>query len=414
MRDIISAIIIDKNKNTHNYDLIKTNGYNKMAETSFDLIILENDDDIFNVLSNFRGFDAIVTIGETCNEFKNLMRAPFDIRKRWVNLTEYDAKKITNAIIGTFKCNIDRKCKPKFSVFTCTYNTSFEKLERLYNSLLRQTYIEWDWFVIDDSDCGNATIDILKSFNDQRITIIQNVTNHGSIGFNKHTIAMMCDGDFLVEVDHDDELADDCFECLLNAFNAYPDTDFAYSLAAEFKGKNGDLIIYGNGWGHGEGLTKTEKVKDKIRTFSATPNITPYTIRTIYAMPNHVRCWKRDFYHKIGGHNSNLSVLDDMEIIIRTFLYGKMTKIDKVLYFQYEGEGERGVNKDNTQSNRFGEIQRTVWYLKDVYDKKIHDRILELGFEDDPWNEERNTSELWKEHIPNQNVMNNLFNPNHK
>lgn len=105
----------------------------------------------------------------------------------------------------------------------------------------------------------------------------------------------------------------------------------------------------------------------------------------------------------------DLSVLDDMEIIIRTFLYGKMTKIDKALYYQYEGEGERGVNKDNTQSKRFGEIQRTVWYIKDVYDKKIHERILELGFEDPAWNEQLGHSQLWKPHTPNENVMNNLL-----
>ena len=80
----------------------------------------------------------------------------------------------------------------------------------------------------------------MKGFNDPRITIIQNVTNHGNIGFNKHTIAMMCNGDFLVEVDHDDELTFDCLEKLHDAFIKYPDTDFVYSLTAEFKGDSED------------------------------------------------------------------------------------------------------------------------------------------------------------------------------
>lgn len=409
MREIISAIVIDKDYVKHNYALVKTNAENARCEEYIGLKILDNDSDVLKELSDFRGVDAIITIGGNFIDFKEMMKLPFEYRKKWVHFTEFSAERVSSAIIATFKSNINREHTKQFSIFTCTYKTGFGKLARLYNSLLAQTYREWNWFVIDDSDDNNETVNILKSFNDPRITIIQNVTNHGNIGFNKHTIAMMCNGDYLVELDHDDELSDDCLGLLLKAFNTYKDTDFAYSLAAEFKGNTGKCIVYGDGWGHGEGLTKEELIKGEKLKFSATPNITPFTIRTIYAMPNHVRCWTREFYHKIGGHNMDLSVLDDMEIIIRTFLYGKMTKIDKVLYYQYEGEGERGVNKDNTQSKRFGEIQRTVWYIKDVYDKKIHERILELGFEDPAWNEQLGCSQLWKQHTPNENVMNNIL-----
>ena len=125
--------------------------------------------------------------------------------------------------------------------------------------------------------------------------------------------------------------------------------------------------------------------------------------------PNHVRCWKTDFYHKIGGHVQELSVLDDMELLVRTFLYGKMTKIEKVLYIQHEGEGERGVNSSTAQSTRFAEIQRTDQYLKWKYDMDIHNRILELGYEDTAWNEEFQTSVLWREHEVT-NIMNHIIN----
>ena len=186
-------------------------------------------------------------------------------------------------------------------------------------------------------------------------------------------------------------------------------SDFFYSICLELKGEKKEPIVYGKGWGWGEGLTKTEVVNGVEYRFSATPEITPYSIRTIYSQPNHIRCWKRDFYHKIGGHNTSMSVLDDQELLIRTFLWGKMTKIDKVLYIQYEGEGKRGVGKDNAQSLRFGEIQRTTMLLKGFYDKAIHERILELGYEDSAWDEEENSSILWKKHTPGENVMSYLY-----
>ena len=295
MREIISAIVIDKDYVKHNYALVKTNAENARCEEYIGLKILDNDSDILKELSDFRGVDAIITIGGNFIDFKEMMKLPFEYRKKWVHFTEFSAERVSNAIIATFKSNINREHTKLFSIFTCTYKTGFGKLARLYNSLLAQTYREWNWFVIDDSDDNNETVNILKSFNDPRITIIQNVTNHGNIGFNKHTIAMMCNGDYLVEVDHDDELSDDCLELLLNAFKVYNDTDFAYSLAAEFKGNTGKCIVYGDGWGHGEGLTKEELIKGEKLKISATPNITPFTIRTIYAMPNHVRCWTREF-----------------------------------------------------------------------------------------------------------------------
>ena len=66
-------------------------------------------------------------------------------------------------------------------------------------------------------------------------------------------------------------------------------------------------------------------------------------------MPNHVRCWEKNFYHKIGGHNIDLSVADDMELIVRTFLYGKMAKVNKVLYIQHQGEsdGKKQQQREN-------------------------------------------------------------------
>ena len=36
-------------------------------------------------------------------------------------------------------------------------------------------------------------------------------------------------------------------------------------------------------------------------------------------MPNHARMWERKLYHEIGGHNKNMPVADDLEIINPNF-----------------------------------------------------------------------------------------------
>lgn len=413
MRSKLSAIIIDPNYYQHEYLNLKSPDYGEYAERYFEIKILESDKDILEKIYDFNYFDTLISIGDI-NQYTELFKLPFEYRKKWCHYDIFDIEKISDAIISTFSYNIDREDIPTtFSFFTCTYNTPKDKLKRLYESFIRQTYKEWNWFIIDDSPNDN-TINLINSLKDPRITIIKNVTRHGNIGFNKHTIAMMCNGDYLVEIDHDDEITDDCLHQLKSAFDKYPDAGFAYSLCLEYSvGKDSMIpIVYSEGWGWGEGQFKAENVKGEDVYFSASPNINSYSIRTIYAQPNHVRCWKKELYHQICGHNTELSVLDDMELIIRTFLHTKMIKIDKVLYIQYEDSGERGSKENNnTQSARFGEIQRTTWILKNKYDKQIHDRIIELGFKDDPWDETQQCSILWKEHTPNQEIMNYIYNP---
>ena len=410
MREKISAIIIDKDYKYRDYSEIGYNSGGENEEKRFQLRILESGKDILREIYRFNGVDAIITVGSKF-DWVFLVRLPFEYRKRWRHFDTFDAAEISIGIINIFLGNIERKDAPtKFSFFTCTYNTGSEKLIRLYASLVMQTYREWDWFIIDDSP-GLSTSKLIESFEDPRITVFKNVSRHGNIGFNKHMIAMACDGDYLIEVDHDDELTSDCLKVLLDAIGAFPDSDFLYSNCAELKGPNLTPIVYGKGWGWGEGLTKTEVVKGREITFSESPGVNPYSIRTIYAQPNHLRCWKKDFYHRIGGHNPEMSVLDDQELLIRTFLHGKMTKVDKVLYIQYEGEEERGKGKDNTQSARFAEIQRTTFLLKYRFDQAIHDRIIELGYKDNAWDEEKGYSILWKEHEPGQEIMSNYYKP---
>lgn len=409
MRDRIAAIIIDKDCKERDYSEIAYYDGNYNSERGFDLEILETADGIFGKIHDFNSVDSIITVGDrSC--WGDLYGAPYSIRRKWTHIDNYNPEYVKNCILATFLENLKYDGPLLFSFFTCTHNTSKEVFARLYNSMCNQTYKEWDWFIVDDSD-DDSTCEMIESFKDPRIFVVKTHTLKGNIGFNKHLAAMMCDGDILCEVDHDDELTTDCLETIKGAYEDFPDSDFFYSLCLELKGKDLVPIVYGKGWGWGEGLTKTEVVNGVEYTFSATPGVNPFSIRTIYSQPNHIRCWRRDFYHKIGGHNTTMSVLDDQEILIRTFLQGNMTKIDKVLYIQYEGDGERGISKDNTQSLRFGEIQRTTMLLKSTYDEEIHKRILSKGFEDTAWDDGLGYSILWKEHTPGENVMSNLYIP---
>lgn len=394
MRSIISSIIIDKDYKKHDYKDVCLKNFPRYMESKFDLKILEDCNDILKVLKEFNGVDCIITIGDC--DYTPLGHLSYEYRKKWVHLERYDANEISSVILNVFVNNVnrDREEQKLFSVFTSTYNTSEEMIRRLYNSLLTQTYRNWNWWVIDDSE-NNDTIEKLNALNDPRITVVKNITNHGCIGFNKHMIAMMCDGDYLVEVDHDDELLPDCFSKLYECFQK-SNADFVYSDALEYI--DGTSITYGDNFSYGQGYYRSEIVKGVLYNLPiTTSSINAKSIRGIHAMPNHVRCWEKNFYHKIGGHNTELSIIDDMDLLSRTFIHGRMAKVDKVLYIQHEGVSESGNERGTTTtSSRFKEIQRVNYLLQRKYDKEIHNRILELGFEDPVWDEESGCSDVNK------------------
>lgn len=400
MENRISAVIIDPLKKEHDYTQVNTKDtiyYVSYGELGFDLHVINNAKNIMNVLSKHRGFDCLITIGDLLQEdFDILNDLSFEFRKKWIHKEKFEPKDIAESIIRVFLGNINRERLQEvklYSVFTCTYKTSQAMFNRLYDSLKAQTYKNWNWWILDDSPNDNIAKWIANR-NDPRINVIHNISNHGNIGFNKNLICMACDGDYLVEVDHDDELTPDCLESLNEAFTKYPDTDFVYSNC--YEEVNGKEVYYGNpeDFAYGCGSYKKYTIDGVERNIAVTAQVNALTVRGIHACPNHVRCWKTSFYHKIGGHNKELSVLDDLDILIRTFLYGQMTKVNKVLYIQHEGNSGAHGRGQTTQTARFKEIQRSNELLRIKYDKQIHDRIIELGETDYFWVEEWQQSDI--------------------
>lgn len=386
MRNKITALILDDKKNEHDYSNIVMKNRPDWFETGFEIKILTDSKNILSEINKFKGVDSIITIGDNI-DYQPLNELSFEFRKKWSHLECFDEEKIVNIIINTFLFNINRERGDQklFSIFTCTFNTQPKLIKRLYNSLLKQTYHNWNWWILDDSKTNYVT-DFVEKLHDPRIMVFKNVTNHGNIGFNKHMIAMMCDGDYLVEVDHDDELTPDCIEKLYECF-IKSDADFVYSDCLEII--DGQPINYGTYFSYGQGYYRTENVNGVDYSLPITcRSINIKSIRGIHALPNHVRSWEKNFYHKIGGHNIELSVLDDMDILIRTFLYGRMAKVDKVLYIQHQGESQENGRGNTATGSRFKEIQRTNGLLKYKYETEIHNRIIELGVDDIIWNEE--------------------------
>jgi len=265
------------------------------------------------------------------------------------------------------------------SLFTPVYNTG-ETLLRTWESVKKQTDKNWEWVIVNDSNDGGITQGIAESIanSDSRVKLytFYNKTR-GNIGESKYRAASLCNGSVLVELDHDDEITEDCLSLLKVAFGN-PKVGFAYSDAIEM-GVNGESLVYEPGFAMGYGkYYDINTTKDKPPMFvSDTSNINPLTIRALVSCPNHIRAWRRSVYFEVGGHNRNLRVADDYELMIRTFLRTLFIKIPKMLYIQHI----TGNTSQDSFDNR-ADIQRRVAAILHFYNDAIHERFKELDIED--------------------------------
>jgi glycosyltransferase involved in cell wall biosynthesis len=240
--------------------------------------------------------------------------------------------------------------------------------------------------LVNDSSDGGKTLKIAELIAelDNRVKVYDFKKKSGGIvGESKYRAAVLCNGEYLMELDHDDYILPEAGKMMVEAFMQYPDAKFVYSDCAEIW-ENHESITYGEGFAFGYGSYRNEVWNGRVYKAMNTVNINPKTIRHIVGVPNHFRAWDRKFYHSIGGHNRRLTIADDYELIVRTFLNTKMVRIPKMLYLQF-------YHSNNTQDKTRADIQRRVKSIREHYNQRIYKRFNDLGVTD--WAYEGNNFE---------------------
>lgn len=292
----------------------------------------------------------------------------WDVRRRWVNYPfgfvtrEHAIGAILSMYTAVIKNEVPDR-NPLVSVITPTYNTG-SLLLRAYDSLRGQTYREWQWLVYDDST-DTQTLDVLQMLarEDSRIQVIRGGQHSGFIGEVKRRAFRAADGEILVELDHDDELTDECLELIVEGMATHPECGFAYTECAEIN-IDGTPVKYGDRYAFGYGSYRPypHMYRDKPYLVTNYPQINQKTLSHIVGMPNHARAWTKDAYRECGGHNRDVFVCDDYELLLRTFLTTRMLHIRHFGYIQYRMAGH-----SNAHIVRNAEIQRQVAIFSAAY-----------------------------------------------
>ncbi len=197
---------------------------------------------------------------------------------------------------------------PKISVLVPLFNTPDKYLTELVESLLGQTYPNWELCLADASTTEAARVaETLKKWNDPRI-VTKRIENK-DIAANTNAAAAMATGSWLALLDHDDVLS--------------PNAMYEVAKAAA---EQSCPFIYSD-----EALFVSDITRPTAGHFK--PDFAPDYLRSCNYIC-HLAAFTKELYDAVGGERSECSGSQDHDLFLRlSERTGGAYHIPKVLYY---------------------------------------------------------------------------------
>jgi|GEM_PF-3494228 len=190
----------------------------------------------------------------------------------------------------------------KVSVIIPTYNSEKTISETLI-SVRNQTYTNIECIIVDD----NSSDKTLKSINDiigndPRFKIIHNLKNKGGAKARNQGLRK-AKGEFIMFLDSDDLIKNDCIEKRVSFFNNNLDY-IVFPNFERFKNKIGDI--------KNNSILNSKHQKCPLQEFLVHKLPLPWNISSVL--------WSKDAIDKLGGFNENYRRMQDVELHTRALI----------------------------------------------------------------------------------------------
>lgn len=198
---------------------------------------------------------------------------------------------------------------PTFSIITPVYNPPIWALKACIDSVLNQSFTDWEWCIADDCSSDPEVKRVLQSLakKDKRVRLEFRTTNGGIVEASNSAINMAT-GEFIALLDHDDSLTLDALSVVSQTVIENPTVDYLYS--------NEDKI-------NEQGVLFDEFQK---------PAFSPERLRG-QNYCSHFSVFRKELIAQIGGFRTGFEGSQDYDLILRaTEKARKIVHIPKVLY----------------------------------------------------------------------------------
>jgi len=199
--------------------------------------------------------------------------------------------------------------RPKISIITPVWNTEEKWLRLALDSVLNQIYDNWELCLVDGGSTKPNIKNVLNEYaeKDARIKVKFLTENKGIVGNSNEALALAT-GEFLVFLDHDDELTRDSLYEIVKLLNEHPDADIIYSDDDKID-ENGNQY-----------------------DFHFKPDWSPELLLS-YCYFSHIQVLRRTLVDRIGRFRKDFEGAQDYDLLLRaTEKTDEIHHIPKVLY----------------------------------------------------------------------------------
>lgn len=212
----------------------------------------------------------------------------------------------------------------KFSVLIANYNNG-KYFKDCYDSLIAQTYPDFEVIIVDDSSTDNS-LEIIKDIikDDDRFKLFENTVNKGC-GFTKGNCMDYATGEICGYLDPDDALYPEALEKSVNEFIRNKNLVATYSR----------MMLCDENLNLQKPFSNTKQV-DNNRYFFNCP-----------IQFAHFFSFKREAYLKTSGINPDLTSAVDQDLYLKILELGEVKFIKEVLY-KYRLHSE-GISQDHSK-----------------------------------------------------------------
>lgn len=244
---------------------------------------------------------------------------PLYYYKKWLEHTGLGHGLSTQAIT---EYHSKLSIKPKFSVVMPVYNPPLEYLREAIESVIEQSYTDWEFCIADDNSTDAEVKQLLQQMaaTDERIKVVFRSEN-GHISQATNSAIELASGDYVVLLDHDDRLHPDALLWVACEINQCPEAMVIYSDEDKIDEKDGRSQPYFKGdWN--------------------------YDLFLSHNVISHLGVYKRTLLEEIGGFRVGLEGSQDYDLALRCIersTKDQIRHIPRVLYHWRACEGSTAL-----------------------------------------------------------------------
>ncbi|MEZ8341276.1 glycosyltransferase [Vibrio cyclitrophicus] len=173
-----------------------------------------------------KGPKAVVKKIQTINNNTEFLSENLSSYRSWLKYRGPQEKIDDETVIKS----LSKMQRPLISVVIPTYNTEEKYLRLCLDSVLSQSYQNWELCIADDASTALEVSKVLKEYEakDKRIKVTFRKEN-GHISAATNSALELVTGEWVALLDHDDELHIHALSYVANALNKSPSAQFIYS-----------------------------------------------------------------------------------------------------------------------------------------------------------------------------------------